>query len=290
MDLLQLRYFLDVAETQHITQSAHRLHIAQPSLSQAIGRLEKELGVSLFCRQGRNIRLTDCGVLMRDQVAPILAKLDSLPARLQELQDAETATVRLHVEAASILVTESIVAYQKEHPAVRFQFVTAEDSDTCDLEIGPGTGSLRKSDRADNAVFTEEILLAVPLKDALAHSKGIDLRDFSHRKFISLMNSREFRMSCDRFCAKAGFIPRTTFESDNPYSVRNMIAANMGVGFWPAHTWGPMEENEVRLLPILSPVCSRSIHITCGKARRENETISRFYRFICRFFAEKMPE
>ena len=61
MELLQLRYFHEVAQTQHMTNSAKRLGVAQPALTQAIRRLEGELDAKLFERAGRNIRLTPCG-------------------------------------------------------------------------------------------------------------------------------------------------------------------------------------------------------------------------------------
>ena len=61
MELQQLRYFDEVARTQHVTNSAKKLNVAQPALTQSIRRLERELGVTLFERVGRNVRLTACG-------------------------------------------------------------------------------------------------------------------------------------------------------------------------------------------------------------------------------------
>ena len=72
MELLQLEYFYAVAKTQHVTHTAEQLHIAQPALTQSIHRLEKELGVPLFHRNGRNIALTEYGVYLRDALKPIL--------------------------------------------------------------------------------------------------------------------------------------------------------------------------------------------------------------------------
>ena len=63
MELLQLEYFYAVAQNQHMTRTAEQLHIAQPSLTQSIRRLEKELGVPLFYRSGRNIALTTSSVM-----------------------------------------------------------------------------------------------------------------------------------------------------------------------------------------------------------------------------------
>ena len=65
MEINQMRYFLEVASTQHVTRSAERLHIAQPALSKAIHNLEQELGVPLFASKGRNIVLTEYGNIFR---------------------------------------------------------------------------------------------------------------------------------------------------------------------------------------------------------------------------------
>ena len=78
MELLQLRYFLAVAENEHMTNTAKQLHIAQPALTQSIHRLEQELGVSLFERAGRGIRLSPAGAYVRDRVKPAMETLENV--------------------------------------------------------------------------------------------------------------------------------------------------------------------------------------------------------------------
>ena len=85
MELLQLEYFYAVAQNQHMTRTAEQLHIAQPSLTQSIRRLEKELGVPLFYHSGRNIALTEYGVALQEALTPVLKTLHQIPNQLQQL-------------------------------------------------------------------------------------------------------------------------------------------------------------------------------------------------------------
>ena len=126
MELLQLRYFLEVARTQHITRSAERLHIAQPSLSQSIKRLEAELGVPLFATRGRNIVLTEYGRFLQAKLEPLMQRLDALPGQLQAMADPEQTTICLHVTAASLIVTEAIIEYRRMHEKVNFRFLLGD--------------------------------------------------------------------------------------------------------------------------------------------------------------------
>ena len=94
MELTQIKYFLEVAESQHITKSAQKLHIAQPALSQSIHRLEKELRVPLFVPKGRNIVLTEYGKYLRQKLEPVMSELDaSRRSRLFGLVAAGVQTV-----------------------------------------------------------------------------------------------------------------------------------------------------------------------------------------------------
>lgn len=83
MELLQLRYFLEVAESEHVTHSAQKLRVSQPSLTQAISRLERELGVQLFEPEGRGIRLTEAGRFYSKRIAKAVGESTRRPASLR---------------------------------------------------------------------------------------------------------------------------------------------------------------------------------------------------------------
>ena len=115
------------------------------------------------------------------------------------------------------------------------------------------------------------------------------LADFADARFISLIAHKQFRQDCDRLCAEAGFRPRITFESDSPETVRDMIAAHMGVGFWPAFTWGRLRGDGMKLLELESPKCMRGIVIQRGSNRVDSRVVDQFYALLCDWFTRKAP-
>lgn len=87
MTLNQLNYFCHLAETEHYGQAAKALYISQPSLSKAMAMLERELGVSLFERRGRNVMLTRAGHAFYDHIKPAIGQIDSARALMQQYSD-----------------------------------------------------------------------------------------------------------------------------------------------------------------------------------------------------------
>lgn len=280
MELTQMRYFLTVAETQHITRSAAQLHIAQPALTQSIHKLEESLGVRLFAAKGRNIVLTPCGRYLQKQLTPLLRQLDELPQHLQLIDEQESRTVRLNVLSASTLVTQAIIAYQSERRDLNFRFLQNAPEELCDIEIRTEhvyTPERRRS--GARFVCTEKILLAVPNRAPYTGLRSIRMAEVADAGFICLLASKQFRAICDKFCRHIGFTPKIAFESDSPAAVRNMIAANMGVGFWPEFTWGHIDSDRVRLLEIEDAFCHRDLIVTCS-APPERQAVHAFFEFL----------
>lgn len=289
MELLQLRYFLEVAHSQHMTKTAEKLHIAQPALSQSIRRLERDLGVDLFGHEGRNIRLTPCGELLQKRLTPIMSELDRLTEELRELAQQEARTVRLNVLAASRLVVDAVVAYKSQHEDVNFQLLQNEEGGFYDIGVStrmPG----KEEGQGEGACYvcTEKILIAVPHTEPYSKGRKGRLEEFREAPFISLFGSRQLRQICDAFCSQAGFVPKIVFESDSPAAVRDMIAANMGVGFWPEFTWAHAETDRLQLVELTDPDCRRDILIT-RKKHGENPAAEAFYQFLTEYF-EKQKE
>lgn len=291
MELLQLRYFLEVARTQHITHSAEKLHIAQPSLSQSIKRLEAELGVPLFEARGRNIVLTEYGKFLQDRLEPLMDRLDALPEQIREMADPERTTICLHVSAASLIVTEAIIEYRRTHKKTNFRFLLGDEAHMFDVSI-EAEHTPRPQATSQENIFTcnEKIYLAVPDVPRFRGMNHVRLRDFRGANFISLSTSKHFRQICDHFCNAAGFTPRIAFESDSPDTVRNMIAAHMGVGFWPAFSWGKLQQADMRLLEIAEPPCHRSIVIRLQRNRADSRAVEDFFNFLGDFFMARMSE
>lgn len=122
MDIQQLKYFLDVAQTEHMTRSAKRLNIAQPALSRSVSRLEHELGVSLFDREGRGLQLTDEGRLFQRKLIPLLNELDSICQEIKGVH-AENREVRVHLGAASHIAADAVASWMSAAPIVAFPFL-----------------------------------------------------------------------------------------------------------------------------------------------------------------------
>ncbi len=277
MELQQLKYFLEVAHTQHITRSAEKLHIAQPALSQCIHRLENELGVKLFASKGRNIVLTQYGKYFQSKVEPIIETLDALPEQLQIMAKTNYRTIHLKVLAASTLMTQAIIEYGNIHDDVKFQLLQNTESDAFDIEITTKM-FYQPNEDLNQIVCPEKIYLAVPNNEKYKNISSISLEDVAQESFISLLGSKQFRYICDRFCHQAGIVPKIIFESDSPAAVKNMIAANLGIGFWPEFTWGRVENDKVKLLEISNADCHRSIVITCTP--NANDNVLEFFNFI----------
>lgn len=287
MELTHLKYFLEVARTEHVTQSAKTLCIVQPALTHALHKLEEELGVKLFKTQGRNIKLTEIGEYFYKKVKPLYEDIESLPAQLRAMENEQSATVNLNVLAASSFVTNAVILYKRNDPDLRFNLVQNEETtlyDICVRTYANYKASARhyggEDPKDENFVCTENIYLAVPNTAQYRKRDSISLKELQETNFIGLYGSKQLRSIFNEYCERIGFKTHITFESDNALAVKDAIASGIGVGFWPEFSWGRVNNRRIRLLKITDAEFKRDIVITLRKNKQDNSRSERFYQFL----------
>ena len=290
MELLQLKYFLAVAESEHMTNTAKQLHIAQPALTQSIHRLEQELGVSLFERAGRGIRLSPAGAYVRDRVKPAMETLENVARDVQLFQQGEQGVVRVGVHAASGVAIDGIAAYSELNPHVSFEITQDERERHRDVIVTTITprGSSTVENATEKTPFSERIGIAVPAGSTLGEIAS--LSDFANERFIALAGSRRFREVCDTFCARRAFTPHIAFESDNPLVVKKMIGLGLGVGFWPDHSWGDLDPASCRLVHLRETEFMRDVIVAKTSRCTPDSEAQRFYEFLLDYVAKRWEE
>ena len=128
--------------------------------------------------------------------------------------------------------------------------------------------------------FTERIGIAVPLSLHSSLPEMLSLADLRETHFICLAGRQGFRRQCDLLCKHYGFVPHLAFESDNPSVVRKMIALGLGVGFWPEHSWGPVDPEKTFWQPLVEEGFRRTISIELTSQGIEKPVARAFRRFF----------
>ncbi|WP_442916695.1 LysR family transcriptional regulator [Lutispora sp.] len=289
MELSQLKYFEVVAKHEHITRAAEELHIAQPSLSKAISRLEAELGVELFDRQGRNIRLNSFGRVFLKRVGKIFLELENGRQELADMSGLEQGRISL-AWTSTLLLPRVLEGFLSIYPNVSFKQIVATtlemknqmEEGILDLCIsspsveGPGIVSI--------PLLTEEIFLAVPRNHRLAKHESIDLRDAAGEPFISTKQGYGFRDIMDGFCKEAGFTPNIVFEGEVASTLINLVNAGLGVAFMPSPHKREYSVPLPKLLHISNPECRRTISLSYLEGHYLSKAARQFCQYIIDYF------
>ena len=282
MELFHLRYFMTVAKYENFSKAAEELYISQPSISKAVLSLEKELGVPLFERRGKRVQLNEAGMALKRKLEPIMSILDNLSQDLKVIAGHSRSTIVFNVLAASTLLPDILLKFKKQHPFIDFQIIQSARTTKCDLclrsalpDTPPENGRL---------LLSEEILLAVPMQSPLALRDSVRLVDLRDENFIMLGKRASMREIADHIFESADFSPHASFESDNPSTIRGLVAAGLGVSLWPEATWGRLATEKAKLIHLSDPVCHRNIYITCDNHETLTDQTRLFADFLSDYF------
>ncbi|QEL20270.1 LysR family transcriptional regulator [Limnoglobus roseus] len=236
----QLRYFAALARLGNFTRAAAACHVSQPTLSQQVAKLERELDQSLFDRRGRGATLTDAGRALLEKVEHALALLDNAKVSVRSAGHAERLTVAAIPTIAPYLLPEVLVRFATAHPAAHVE-VREYTTDEClahltngELDLAVLALPVRGDHLAAETLFTEELLLAVPAKHALAKKRQVRLTDLTDEPFVLLHEAHCLSGQALGFCARHALAPLVTAQLHQLGTVLELVRLGQGVSLVPA--------------------------------------------------------
>jgi len=241
MELRQLRYFEAVARCGGFSRAAEQLRIAQPAVSAQVRRLERELGTVLLERTTRRVALTHAGELFLIRARAVLAELDGARADLDDLAAVLRGQLRIGVTPVlgSLDLPASLATFHRRYPelglSVRSGLIAEllRDLDAGDIDEGGVDVVLGPvhDDLADRYVarllVTERLVLITP-PDHAADTRTT-LTAFRDEPFVCLPVGSGLHTILTVAAAAQGFAPRIQFEAPDPVSIRQLVAAGLGV-------------------------------------------------------------
>ena len=180
MQLTQLHYFCTVARCNNMSHAADELWISQSALSKAISSLEDELGVKLFDRVGRSIRLNEAGRIFYHQVSHILFLLSDATRQLRDLRSNDSNEVRVVFTAANFICSWMREEFMQLHPEFNLQVYSCyavNDYDLMENDFTIYATPTACDELESHLLLEEELMLAFGKNHPLAKEKEIDMAD-----------------------------------------------------------------------------------------------------------------
>ncbi len=294
MELLQLQYFLLLANQQHVTRTADMLNISQPSLSSTIKKLEAELGVPLFVRKGRNIALSPYGEAFKRHVEEAIFSLENGKQAIARLKNENDCTLNLGLLSPYIW-NELFLLFNSLHPEVKINRRSIEDHRFWDSilngDIDFYLGGLNQIEKLDTSrlqyatLYEDNMVLLVPKNHPLANRKEIDLRECRDEAFINLDAKTNLQQFINHMFQQAGFSPKVVMTCD--YTLRDQIAAD-GHGVSVTTQLGAQKSGVTGTvhIPITFPAEKRKLGLVWRKNRVFSNPMEKFFDVTNRFYSD----
>lgn len=294
MELRQIQYFIEVARREHVTEAAYALHVAQSAVSRQIFNLEAELGVSLFIREGRNVRLTPIGRMFLEHMQQAMNVIEKAKREVEEYLDPERGVIRIGFPSslAAYMLPTVISAFRQEHPHVKFHLrqgsyrflIDAVSKGDIDLAL-LGPVPMQEKRVEGHILFMENIVALLPSTHLLAKEPSIQLSQLRDDPFVLFPEGFILRDIVVQACSQRGFKPEVSFEGEDIDAIKGLVAAGLGITLIPEITLVDSIPRATVKKTISEGKVTRTVGVIISRERELLPTEEMFYEFLKRFFA-----
>ena len=269
MNLRDLRYLVALADLRHFGRAADACFVSQPTLSTQIRKLEEELGVVLIERAPRKVMLTAAGQDAVQRARRIVAEVDELKESARRSRDPASGALRLGVfpTLGPYLLPHVVPQLRERFPQLEL-LLTEEKSDVLLARLREGkldaallALALHDEQLHAQFLFEEPFLLAAPQQHPLAHANGLRVDALGDETLLLLEDGHCLRDQALDVCRLSGAHEKTGFRATSLETLRQMVAANVGVTLLPTLAVKPpvARSDSIHLLHFSDSQPSRSI-------------------------------
>ncbi|MEN6411595.1 MAG: LysR family transcriptional regulator [Veillonellales bacterium] len=258
MDILHLTYFIEVARHGSFTKAAQALHVSQPSISKMIKNLEDELGVPLFYRTSKQVRLTDAGMAIFSRAQQTIDSLRSLTADLADIIQVRKGHIKIGIPPmVETFFPKAIGAFKKQYPEIELELYEAGskkvESAVADgtLDTGVVMLPIKRQEELNLLSFIKDpVMVIVHSDNPLAEKNAVSIKELQAEPLI--LFREDFALHdhiLDKF-AESGFKPKIVCESSQWDFMVNIVEAKLGIAFLPRIVCSKLGSHSIKSLEL----------------------------------------
>ena len=289
IDFKRLQYFLAVAEEGHITRAAKKLNIAQPPLSNQIKLLEKELGVQLLQKVGRNIQLTEAGYALQSRGEQIMTLVDHASEELKDIYNGETGSLSIGCVTSwgATLLPYQIANYSNQYPNIKFRICEGDNHRIIDLLTNGIIDIGIIASPFDSSIFNNIQLPQEPIFVAMTEKwndnptkTDITLDEIANKPII-LLNHRQDRILS--YFQSKNINANIICLHDDVRSMLSLTDTGLGVSIVPKAVTDFKAYNNIIYKKIVTPSITVSANVIWMKNRYLSTISERFLKMILEY-------
>ncbi len=249
MELLQLKYFCRAAETENFAKTAEEFGVPRTSISQAIKRLEEELGKKLFDRRTNGVYLNEQGNRIYLSIKPALTMLNDAKKEIND--DEVSGHINLLAISARAVVLNAVKKYCQEYPNVSFTIDYDLNGSLKDYDLVITDNMSYAKEIAEIELLSDKMFLAVSKEHHLSKKKNIYIEDLKHEKFVTYGKNNGLYHQTKAICNLKNFDPDVAIYCDEIDYILKCVELNIGISLVPSLSWKDFITDNISLRKII---------------------------------------
>lgn len=259
MELQQIKYFLALSEELHFWKTSQRMFITQSALSRHIKALEDEIGVRLFERNKRRVKLTEAGLFLKNQWGPLLNEINKVHTQARKIHEGASGLIRIGYPGSIVysFMPRLLTEISQHLPELKLELVEPIDISFEQLLLNYQMDMAFRRDPAENpalqstCLYSEAFALVVPEKHPLTQENFKSLSDIRDEKFIlsNLGQATFYTSSLRKMLEDYAFEPKVYIETDFGGMALGLVSQGLGVSILPfSYSYSALPN--VRFIPL----------------------------------------